>query len=109
MSTYGLATCNGLSMTIGSNKIMSHLDANTLIEGIIVDIKDEIVKENINTNILTPTIYKGGVNSTVTLQKTKDICLSIGIPPHNNIVLSVCMFDKVVIWNLYNPFVNAIW
>jgi hypothetical protein len=97
LSTSGLATCSGLAMAIGSKKIMTHLDALTNINDIIIAIKNEIVKENVDTNLLRPTIYAGCLDSTITLQKAKDICLAVGIPPHNYMVLNVSMFDRIVI------------
>lgn len=97
LSTSGLATCSGLSITIGNKKFMAHLDAITKIHNIIVVIKNEIMKENIDINVLMPTIYAGSLNSSISLQKAKDICLTVGIPPQNYMVLNVSMFDKVVI------------
>ena len=97
LSTSGLATCTGLAMIIGTKKFMAHLDALTHIEPIIHAIKIEINKENIDAELLNPTIYPGDLNSNFTLQKAKEICLSVGIPEINYQILEISMFDKVII------------
>ena len=95
LSTRGLATCSGLAMIIGTKKFMTHLSATTPIDPIINAINDEIVKGAIVRESLKPFIYAGSLDSSLTLQKAKDICSSVGIPEENYKILNVCMFDKV--------------
>lgn len=97
LSTSGLATCTGLVITIGTKKFLTHLDAITPIERIIYAIIEEINKEKINPKLLVPIIYAGNLNSDITLQKAKNICLSVKIPETNYKILNVCMFDRVSI------------
>lgn len=95
LSTRGLATCTGLAMIIGTKKFMTHLDATTPINPIINAINNEIVNEDIVRESLKPFIYAGSLDSSLTLQKAKDICSSVGIPEENYKILNVCMFDIV--------------
>lgn len=95
LSTAGLATCTGLAMLIGDKKFMAHLDATTDTTPIINAINKEIDKQNINPDSLTPFIYAGCLDSSLTLQKAKDIFLSVEIPEKNYKILNVNMFDRV--------------
>jgi len=97
LSTAGLATCTGLAMIIGTKKFMTHLDANTNIQPMISAVGEEIEKEEIDPSSIEPIIYAGGLDSRITLQKAKDICLSVGIPEENFVVKNVCMMDTVKI------------
>ena len=97
LSTSGLATCTGLAMILGTKKFMTHLDANTPIEPIIRAIQLEISTEGINPALLQPFIYAGSLDSSITVQKARGICFSVGIPEKNYQVLHVCMSDKVSI------------
>jgi len=95
LSTSGLATCTGLAMIVGTKKFMTHLDANTPIRPIINAINQIITTEKIETGLLKPIIYAGNLDSSVTIQKAKEICLTLGIPETNYEILNVCMMDKV--------------
>jgi hypothetical protein len=97
LSTAGLATCTGLAIIIGTKKFMTHLDANTKISTIINAISKIIEEENVLPVDLTPNIYAGDLNSTITLQKAKDICSAIGIPEKNYNIINVSMLDRVSI------------
>jgi len=97
LSTAGLATCSALAFILGTKKFMTHLDANTSIKIMISDIKKHIVEENINPNSIKPVIYIGKINSSITLNKAKKICLEVGIPTENYKILDVRIFDKVSI------------
>jgi hypothetical protein len=97
LSTAGLATCTGLAMIIGTKKFMTHLDASTPKNPIIAAINQIITTEQIAPESLIPLIYAGSLNSSVTLQKAKEICLSLGIPETNYIISNVCMLDRVSI------------
>lgn len=97
LSTTGLATCTGLAIIIGTKKFMTHLDANTKISNIINAINKIIEEENVLPVNLTPNIYAGGLNSTITLQKAKDICSVVGIPEKNYNIINVSMLDRVTI------------
>ena len=97
LSTGGLATCTGLAMIIGTKKFMTHLDATTPMDPIISAINQTITLEQIVSDSLIPIIYVGALNSSLTLQKAKEICLSLGIPETNYIISNVCMLDRVSI------------
>ena len=97
LSTSGLATCTGLAMIIGTKKFMTHLDATTPIDPIILAINQIITTERIVSGSLRPIIYAGDLDSSVTLEKAKDICLSLGIPEKNYKILNVSMLDRVSI------------
>jgi hypothetical protein len=95
LTTTGLATCTGLTMTIGKKNFMAHLDATTQVQSIIDDIKQVISEQNVDPNKLVPHIYTGNLESELTLQKAKKICSGVGIPTENFIISEVCMFTKV--------------
>lgn len=95
LTTTGLATCTGLTMTIGKKNFMAHLDATTQVQSIIDDIKQVISEQNVDPNKLEPHIYTGNLESELTLQKAKKICSGVGIPTENFIISEVCMFTKV--------------
>jgi hypothetical protein len=95
LSTSGLATCTGLAMIIGTKKFMTHLDAETPILPIIIAINQIIKTERIETTSLRPIIYAGDFGSSLTLEKAKEICLTLGIPETNYKISNVCMLDEV--------------
>lgn len=97
LSTAGLATCTGLAMIIGTKKFLTHLDANTQIYPIIHALRQVLGKELLDaTSIKNVNIYAGDLDSTLTVQKAKEICSKIGI--ESNITVSnVSMFDRVSI------------
>lgn len=97
LSTYGLATCTGIALNIGTKKFMTHLDASTKISPIINAILKIIDTENIDPKELKPIIYAGRLNSRITLQNAKLICSSVGIPEKNYKVIDVCMMNTVSI------------
>jgi hypothetical protein len=97
LSTSGLATCTGLAMIIGTKKFMTHLDASTPMYPIIEAINQTIITEQIEPASLRPIIYYGDLDSSVTLQKAKEICLTVGIPETNYEIVEACMFDTVKI------------
>ena len=95
LSTAGLATCTGLAMIIGTKKFMTHLDATTPIGPIISAIDEIIVTEGIVAGSLKPIIYAGNLDSSLTLEKAKEICSRVGIPETNYNIENVCMMDRV--------------
>lgn len=97
LSTTGLATCAGLAMIIGTKKFMTHLDAKTEISRMIDVIKKVITEEGIDPKMLIPRIYAGNLDSTITVQKAKVICIELGIPEENYVISNVCMTDRVEI------------
>jgi peptidyl-tRNA hydrolase len=97
LSTNGLATCSGLAMIIGTKKFMTHLGALTCIQPIIEAIRQMITSEQIETESLRPIIYKGNINSSLTLQKAKEICSIVGIPERNYEIINVCFLERVQI------------
>lgn len=98
LSTAGLATCTGLAMIIGTKKFMTHLDTNTHIQPIINAVDKIIATEGILASSLKPIIYTGSLDSSLTLEKAKEICSRVGIPETNyNIIENVCMFERVII------------
>ena len=97
LSTGGLATCTGLAMIIGTKKFMTHLDATTDIEPIISAIDRIIATEGIAAGSLKPIIYAGDLDSSLTLEKAKEICSKVGIPKTNYNIEYVCMMDRVKI------------
>jgi hypothetical protein len=97
LSTAGLATCTGLAMIIGTKKFMTHLDATTSIYPIISAIDQIIATEGIAAGSLKPIIYAGDLNSSLTLEKAKEICSRVGIPETNYNIENVCMMDQVSI------------
>jgi hypothetical protein len=97
LSTSGLATCTGLAMIIGTKKFMTHLDANTPINPIILAIDQIIATEGITAGSLKPIIYAVGLDSSLTLEKAKEICSRVGIPKTNYNIKNVCMMSRVII------------
>ena len=97
LSTAGLATCTGLAMIIGTKKFMTHLDATTPIDPIIYAINQITATEEIVVGSLKPIIYVGDLDSSLTLEKAKEICSSVGIPKTNYNIKNVCMIDRVII------------
>ena len=97
LSTSGLATCTGLAMIIGTKKFMTHLDANTPIYPIINAINQIIATERIVPGSLKPIIYAGDLNSSLTLEKAKEICSGVGIPETNYNIQNICWTDRVKI------------
>jgi len=95
--TSGLTTCTGLAMIIGTKKFMTHLDATTPIDPIISAIDQIIATEGIAAGSLKPIIYAGGIDSSLTLEKAKEICSRVGIPKTNYNIENVCMMDQVSI------------
>lgn len=95
LSTAGLATCTGLAMIIGTKKFMTHLDATTPIDPIISAIDKIITTEGILASSLNPIIYPGDIDSSLTLEKAKEICSRVGIPETNYNIQNVCMMDTV--------------
>ena len=95
LSTAGLATCTGLAMIIGTKKFMTHLDATTPIYPIISAIGKIITTEGIVAGSLNPIIYAGSLDSSLTLEKAKEICSRVGIPETNYNIKNVCMMDRV--------------
>jgi len=97
LSTSGLATCTGLAMIIGTKKFMTHLDATTPIDPIVSAIDQIIATEGIAAGSLKPIIYAGDLDSSLTLEKAKEICSRVGIPETNYNIKNVCMMDRVEI------------
>jgi len=99
LSTTGLVTCTGLAMIIGTKKFMTHLDAATDVKQIISAVGMLIAEEEIDPSSIEPIIYAGRLDSkkNSTLQKARDICLSVGIPAENFVETNVCMMDTVKI------------
>jgi len=95
LSTAGLATCTGLAMIIGTKKFMTHLDSTTPIDPIISAINKIITTEGIVAGSLNPIIYAGNLDSSLTLEKAKEICSRVGIPQTNYNIENVCMMDRV--------------
>lgn len=95
LSTTGLATCTGLAMIIGTKKFMTHLDMTTPIDPIISAIGKIITTERIVAGSLNPIIYAGNLDSSLTLEKAKEICSRVGIPETNYNIENVCMMDRV--------------
>jgi hypothetical protein len=95
LSTTGLATCTALAMIIGTKKFMTHLDSLTIIEPIISTINKLIATQEIEAGSLHPIIYAGCIDSSLTLQKAKDICSIVGIPETNYIIKDVDMMKRV--------------
>jgi hypothetical protein len=96
LSTTGLATCTALAMIIGTKKFMTHLDSRTIIEPIISTINKLIETHKIEAGSLNPIIYAGCLDSSITLQKAKEICSTVGIPETNyNIIKDVDMMKRV--------------
>jgi hypothetical protein len=95
LSTTGLATCTGLAMIIGTKKFMTHLDATTPIVPIISAIDQIIATEGIAASSLKPIIYTGDLDSSLTLEKAKEICSRVGIPETNYNIENVCMMKRV--------------
>jgi mRNA-degrading endonuclease YafQ of YafQ-DinJ toxin-antitoxin module len=96
LTTAGLATCSGLSMTVGKRKFLTHLDATTDIQPMISTLlklikTEEVLPTNIN-------IYPGNLDSNLTEQKAKDIITGIGADLDSiNIHRDTCMLTDIVV------------
>ena len=95
LSTTGLTTCTGLAMIIGTKKFMTHLAANTPIGPIIYAINTIITTEGILAGSLKPIIYAGNLDSSLALEKAKEICSTVGIPETNYNIKKVSSTDMV--------------
>ena len=93
--TSGLGTCTALAMIIGNKKFMVHLDAKTNYLAIIDVIKKIIEEENVSPIILKPYIYAGGLNSSYTLNMSKEICKELDISKENYNISNVSTFEYV--------------
>ncbi len=96
LTTSGLATCSGLSMTVGTQKFLTHLDAGTDIKPMITHLLKLIKTEGVMpTNI---NIYPGNLDSSVTEQLAKDIISRCGANLETvKIHRDTCMFSNIVI------------
>ena len=96
LTTSGLATCSGLSMTVGTQKFLTHLDVSTDIQPMI-----DAILELIETEGVLPTninIYPGNMDSRVTEQLAKDIISRCGADLETvQIHRDTCMFSNIVI------------
>lgn len=99
LSTSGLTSCTGLAMIIGTKKFMTHLDVNTPTIPIIEAINEIIKTEGIVAGSLEPIIYVGSFyfNTSLTLEKAKEICSKVGIPETNYKIEDVCLTQTVSI------------
>lgn len=94
--TSGLATCSGLSMTVGKQKFLTHLDATTDIQPMITTLLNLIETEGVSPTKIN--IYPGNLDSRITLQLAKDIITGIGatlegVEIHND----TCMMHNVIV------------
>jgi len=96
LTTSGLATCSGLSMTVGTQKFLTHLNASTDIQPMI-----DAILELIETEGVLPTninIYPGNLDSRVTEQLATDIISRCGADLESvKIHRDTCMMDDIVI------------
>jgi hypothetical protein len=98
LSTSGLATCSGLIMIIGKKKFLTHLDAKTDINPMIIDINKTLLEQElIPSNIINIKIYAGSLDSSLTIQKAKEICSRLGIEKSKIEIYQACMFDRISI------------
>jgi hypothetical protein len=93
LTTSGLFTCSGLSIIIGNKKFLTHIDATTNIDPMIIAIKYEIENQLLNPyTIDNINIFKGNGNTSYSFEKAKEICLKIGIQEHKINIKNVNMF-----------------
>jgi hypothetical protein len=96
LTTAGLATCSGLSMTIGTQKFLTHLDAPTNIKPMITHLLNLIKTEGVMPTDIH--IFPGNLDSSVTVQLAKDIITGIGADLKSVIIhRGICMFTTVVV------------
>ena len=84
LKTTGLATCSALSMTIGKYKFLAHIDANTYLKPMIIEINKYLNLQELTPNDITNIIiYKGdglGINnSEFTYNLIKNLLMNIPI------------------------------
>jgi len=100
LSTSGLATCTALSMTIGKQKFLAHLDAGTKIGGMLISIKNAMEEEKITSCYITNIkIYAGsglGGGSEQTVIKAKAILDELNITKNIEIT-TVFYMDTIII------------
>ena len=96
LTTSGLATCSALSMSVGVQKFLTHLDANTNIKPMI-----SVILELIKTQGLLPTnihLYPGSLDSRITKKLAKAIITGIGLDLRSiKIHRNTCMMSNIVI------------
>ena len=93
LSTSGLTSCTGVAMKIGSKKFMTHLDASTTIEEMVTALRQVMAKEKKKPTDVN--IYNGTVRSEMTLERARQLCDAVGIPPESQHTQSVQFFEKV--------------
>ena len=85
-------------MIIGKKKFLTHLDANTDINPMIIDINKTLLEQElIPSNIINIKIYAGSLDSSLTIQKAKEICSRLGIEKAKIEIYQACMFDRISI------------
>ena len=98
LTTAGLATCSGLTMIIGNKKFLTHLDALTDINPMVINLIKILSEQSLTPNNITNIkIYTGSLDSSLTKQKSIEICSQLGIEESRIEILQVCMFDIISI------------
>jgi hypothetical protein len=95
LTTSGLATCSGLSMTVGKQKFLAHLDAKTDISPMI-----SAILELIKTQGLKPTnihLYPGNLDSRITKRLAKDIITGIGLTVRSIKIHGITFMSNIVV------------
>ena len=96
--THGLATCCGLTMTIGNKKMLTHITACTNVSKKIYDIRvvidDLCLQDIIPSNVI---IYAGDLDNHLSFSKANKICKQLHILEENIIIHKVNKMDRISI------------
>ena len=80
-------------MKIGSRKFMTHLAASTRIEEMVTALRQVMAEEKKKPTDVN--IYNGTVRGEMTLERARQLCDAVGIPPESQHTQSVQFFEKV--------------
>ena len=81
LNTFGMSTCSGLTMKLGNQKFLSHIDAITDTSEMLSAIHDCLIKQELTTSdISNVKIYRGPQNSNRSNQIIHELLESLSIP-----------------------------
>ena len=79
--TFGMSTCSGLTMILGNQKFLSHIDAITNTSEMLSAIQECLRKQDLSTSdISNVKIYRGPQNSNRTYQIIHELLEHLSIP-----------------------------
>ncbi len=81
LHTFGMSSCSGLTMKLGNQKFLSHVDAITNTSEMLSEIHECLRKQGLTTSdISNVKIYRGPENSNRSYQKINELLERLSIP-----------------------------